>query len=113
MLRLLDERPHLARGVVQSLAQRMLYLLSLVEDLSLRSVEERLARLLLAQATDDTVVRRRWTTQAEMASRLGTVPDVLNRALRVLAEEGLIQVKRQQICILDRPRLAARAGSVE
>jgi len=75
-----------------------------------RSVEERLARLLLAQASEDTVSRQRWTTQAEMASRLGTVPDVLNRAL---VEEGLIQVERRRIRILDRPRLAARAGSAE
>lgn len=113
MRRLLDEHPQLARRVVESLAQRMLYLLSLVEDLSLRSVEQRLARLLLAQSAEDTVVRRRWTTQAEMASLLGTVPDVLSRALRGLADEGVIRVQRQQIRILDRQRLAAKAGSVE
>lgn len=113
MLRLVDTHPQLARRVIQNLAQRMLHLVALVEDLSLRSVEERLARLLLAQSSEDTIVRQRWTTQAEMASLLGTVPDVLSRALRRLADEGVIQVRRQQIRILDRQRLAAKAGGAE
>ena len=44
-----------------------------------------------------------------MAARLGTVPDVVNRALRSLANDGLIQVGRHQIIILDRAGLAAKA----
>lgn len=48
-----------------------------------------------------------------MASLLGTVLDVLSGALRSLAEEGLIQVERRQIRILDRHRLAAMAGDTE
>jgi CRP/FNR family transcriptional regulator len=55
------------------------------------------------------VQRRRWSTQAEMAARLGTVPDVLSRALRSLADAGLIAVGRQQIRILDPQGLADRA----
>ncbi len=86
-----------------------MYLLSLVEDLSLRTVEARLARLLLEQSRGGTVQRRRWATQSEMAARLGTVPDVLNRALRSLVDEGLIQVERHQIQILDLQGLEARA----
>jgi CRP/FNR family transcriptional regulator len=86
----------------------VLNLLALVEDLSLRTVEERLVRMLLEQADEGILHRRRWATQTEMAARLGTVPDVLNRALRSLAEEGLIQVKRHQIQILDRQGLEAK-----
>jgi hypothetical protein len=40
-----------------------------------------------------------------MAARLGTVPDVLNRALRKLADDGLIQVARHLIQIIDREGL--------
>lgn len=109
LVHLLDGDPRLARAVTQHLAGRVLYLLTLVEDLSLRSVESRLARLLLEQAGEGTVRRRRWATQAEMAARLGTVPDVLNRALRKLSDEGLIQVERHQIQILNRAGLEARA----
>ncbi|MCB9135614.1 MAG: winged helix-turn-helix domain-containing protein, partial [Anaerolineales bacterium] len=47
--------------------------------------------------------------QAEMAARLGTVPDVLNRALRKLGEEELIEVTRQTIRLVDVDGLKRRA----
>ena len=105
MLRLLEQQPHLARVVIQHLAARVQHLIALVEDLSLRTVEARLARLLLEQATNGVISRRRWLTQAELAARLGTVPDVLNRALRSLIEAGHVQVERHQIRILDQAGL--------
>ncbi|MBN1581795.1 MAG: Crp/Fnr family transcriptional regulator [Anaerolineae bacterium] len=109
VLQLLDRCPGLARIIIQNLAGRVQHLVTLVEDLSLRTVEARLARFLLEQAVDETVQRRRWETQAEMAARLGTVLDVLNRALQSLIEEGLVEVERHQIRILDREGLEARA----
>jgi len=109
ILRLLREEPGFATSVTQSLARRVVHLVSLVEDLSLRTVEARLARLLLERAENQEVRRRRWATQTEMAARLGTVLDVVNRALHELAREGLIEVKRHQIRILDPDGLKARA----
>jgi len=109
MLQMLDAYPKLAKAVIRILAGRVQHLVSLVEDLSLRSVEARLARLLLEQANGETVHRQQWATQSELAARLGTVTDVLSRALRKLAEEGIIQVSRHQIQILDLAELEARA----
>jgi CRP/FNR family cyclic AMP-dependent transcriptional regulator len=109
MQRLLAEHPCLSRMIIENLAERVQHLVTLVEDLSLRTVEARLARMLLEQASRGTVERRRWATQAEMAARLGTVPDVVNRALRVLVDDNLIEVTRQQIRIIDITRLEARA----
>jgi CRP/FNR family transcriptional regulator len=109
LLRMMDEHPTLARQVVKDLAERVMNLIHMVEDLSLRSVEARLARLLLEQAEGASVQRRRWATQAEMASRLGSVPDVVNRAMRKLAEGGLIHVERHQIQILDKEKLKSVA----
>jgi CRP-like cAMP-binding protein len=109
LVRLLEADRRLARAITQNLANRVLHLMSLIEDLSLRTVESRLARLLLEEAIKATLHRRQWATQAEMAARLGTVPDVLNRALRKLADEGLIRVERHQIQILNRTALEARA----
>lgn len=105
LLRMLDEHPALARQAVKDLAGRVMHLVQMVEDLSLRSVEARLARLILELAGGEVIQRRRWATQSEMAARLGTVPDVVNRALRKLAAAGLIRVDRQEIRILDRARL--------
>jgi CRP-like cAMP-binding protein len=112
LLALLDRYPAMARLIIRTLASRLLHTISLIEDLSLRPVVSRLAKLLLMQLPDDQqtlIPRQRWATQAEIAARLGTVPDVVNRALRSLADEGLIQVDRHQIIILDRTRLVAKA----
>lgn len=109
MLRLLEEQPGVARSVIQNLARRVFHLVSLVEDLSLRTVEARLARHLLERAEASAVQRERWATQAEMAARLGTVLDVLNRALHGLADDGLIEIERHQIQILDREGLREKA----
>jgi len=112
LLALLDRYPAMARRVIQTLAGRLLHTISLIEDLSLRSVTARLAKILLMQLGESeqpVIARRRWATQAEIAARLGTVPDVINRALRNLADEGLIEVDRHQIVILDRADLETKA----
>jgi len=110
--RLLLTHPDVALRVLENMADRVTGLVQLVADLSLHSVEVRLARFLLEQATGDEVVRRRWNTQSELAARLGTVPDVLSRALRTLSDAGLIAVDRQRIQILDIPALRQRAQLV-
>ena len=109
-LTLLQERyPGLTRVIARNLARRVLALVDLVEDLSLRTVEMRLARQLLTNAQGNAVQREAWATQAEISARLGTVTYVLNRTLRGLEEEGLIRVERDEITILDVEGLAARA----
>jgi CRP-like cAMP-binding protein len=105
MTRLLDKNPTLAKIIIQDLAKKVIHLVGLVEDLSLRSIEERVAKLLLENAEKETLPRRRWATQAEMANRIGTVPDVLNRILRKLVDDQFIQVSRTQIQIIDRQGL--------
>lgn len=110
MLKLLDDYPQLARVVIRRLAGRIQQLVTMIEDLSLHTIEVRLARYLIKQSTEDQLQRPRWATQAELANRLGTVPDVLSRTLRSLAKENLILVKRNQIQILDYEGLAAKAG---
>ncbi len=107
---LLRQRPDFAQSVIERMAERMLFLVSLVSDLSLRPVTGRLARLLLETAAGDVVQRPRWFTQAELAARLGTVPDVIQRSLRTLEADGLIAVDRAQIRILDRPGLEELAA---
>jgi CRP/FNR family transcriptional regulator len=110
MLTLFDEHPELGRIVIKRLAKRVQQLIQMVEDLSLRTIEARLARYLIDQSRAEQLARPRWATQAEMANRLGTVPDVLNRALRSLSKDALIRVERHQIQILDYAGLETRAG---
>ncbi len=97
----LRQNPDFAQHAIAKMAERVLDLVNLVADLSLRPVTGRLARLISDNAVDGVLARPRWYTQSELAARLGTVPDVVQRALRQLEQDGLIQVERHQIRILD------------
>ncbi|MGC9358441.1 MAG: Crp/Fnr family transcriptional regulator [Anaerolineae bacterium] len=108
LLDLMERFPTLMHCVVRQLAERVCELVDLVEDLSLRTVEMRLARRLLKEAEENVIQRDRWATQAEIAARLGTVTYVINRALRALEEDGLISVSREAITILDPEGLRER-----
>jgi CRP/FNR family transcriptional regulator len=110
MLDLLEKHPPLSRIIIQDLAGRVLHLITLVEDLSLRKVESRFARLLLEEAQENVIQRKRWATQTEIASRLGTVPDVISRTMRKVIELGILQVTRSEITILNREKLVALAS---
>lgn len=102
--------PELAWSMMESIASRARYLVGTVQDLAMRSVRGRLARLLLDEAEhahNGEVARL--LTQEEMAGRLGTVREVVGRALRSLAAEGVIEFDRHRIAILDPERLAAEA----
>ena len=115
ILQLVEHYPDLAMAVIQHLSERVLHYVDMIEDLSLRSVETRLASTLLRNASmvDGrlTVPRGRWTTFDEMAVRLGTVRDVLSRALRTLENDGLLKVERHEIILLDPQGLTSRGDT--
>ena len=97
--------PRMALQIIESMAVKFTDLVSLAADLSLKSVKGRFASLLLEQAEGGVIERRSWSTQTEMASRLGTVPDVLSRIIREWTKAGMIEMDKQQIRILDRAGL--------
>lgn len=109
--RLTDTYPVLAWALIESIARRARHLVAMVEDLSLRSVKSRVARLLLAEArrapATQGLDRSQMVTQAEMAARLGTVREMIGRALRELADEGVIEFDRHRIVIVDQEALEA------
>ncbi|MFH1085210.1 MAG: Crp/Fnr family transcriptional regulator, partial [Chloroflexota bacterium] len=101
-LQILRRHPSVALCVLAEFAQRLRQLTSLVEDLSLRSVPERLARLLWQQAQAAMAgAPPARMTQREMAARLGTVREVVARTLAQFERQGWIHVERGVIEILD------------
>lgn len=110
-LALLSQQPELTLRVLRTLARRMRQLTVLVESLSLFSVPQRLARLLVERATTPDAER---LTQREMAARLGTVREVVARALSQFAERGWLRLGRGSIEIVDLQALRdlAQDGSV-
>lgn len=114
ILAMIPRHPDLSMAIIRRLSERVLHYIGLVEDLSLRSLESRLAKSLLqnAELQDGVLVvkRRDWTTFDEMAVRLGTVRDVLSRALKSLEADGLLKVERQVIFLLDLKGLEERGN---
>lgn len=112
ILDLLPRSSEFAMAIIRHLGERVLHYIRLVEDLSLRSVEARLASTLLryAELHDGQLIvpRREWATFDEMAVRLGTVRDVLSRALKTFEAENLLRVEKHAIVLLDPQRLEER-----
>ena len=108
MLELLNTHSLLAVVIIENLAGHARHLLSLVEDLSLRTVSARLAKLLLAQAEGGGPAPHRMTQQ-DMAAQLGTVREMVGRALRSFEDQGLIRFERHRIIVLDREGLEREA----
>jgi CRP/FNR family transcriptional regulator len=106
---ILLSHPYTAMQIIENMADKIISLVGLAADLSLKTVEARFAQLLLDQADGDLIERRRWTNQTELAARLGTVPDVLGRIIREFTKAGLIEMDKHHIRILDRAGLSARA----
>ncbi len=99
--------PDMAMAVLRDFAGRLRRLTALVEDLALRSVAERLARLLYERALQPGSPRM---TQREMAAHLGTVREVVARALAQFERQGWIRLGRGVIEILDVEALRQAAG---
>jgi CRP/FNR family cyclic AMP-dependent transcriptional regulator len=102
VLGLIRKHPDLALATLRELAGQLRDLMVLVEDLAFRSVRERLARQLLHEAGEGTAV----LTHQELAERTGTVREIAGRALRQLAQEGLVRLERGRVIVLDRVGLA-------
>lgn len=90
-----------AKAILKLFASRLRHLSLMVEDLSFRTVISRLAKLLLDQAVvEDGPSPVKRLTQAEMAAMVGSVRDVVGRALKHLEKSGLIKIKGARILVV-------------
>lgn len=104
--KLIASRPEVAQAVVQSLAQALRHLVMLVEDLSLRHVTARVAKILLDQEITEGEGRlQHRITQQEMAALAGTAREVVGRALKELEIAGAIEMRQGRAIVLNRERL--------
>jgi CRP/FNR family transcriptional regulator len=102
--------PEMAWAMIENLSRRARLLVSTVQDLAMRNVRGRLAKLLIEQAESaERGESLTPLTQEEIAHHLGTVREVIGRTLRSLSADGLVAIQRQQIVIVDRERLREEA----
>ncbi len=100
---LIAARPQVAAAVVQTLASALRHLVTLVEDLSLRHVTARVAKLLIEQSPEQQIQHR--LTQQEIAALVGTVREVVGRSLKELETAGAIEIHQGRVTVLNRERL--------
>jgi CRP/FNR family transcriptional regulator len=105
---LIHENSAIAHQMIVYLSRNLSHMIELVEDLSLKSVESRLAKFIFNNAEDGVYVRKKWETQDMIASRIGTVPDVLSRIMRNFEDENIIRFDRQKITVIDLQALLAK-----
>lgn len=115
--RLCMERPQIALAALKLLATRVRRAAALIEQLSLFEVDQRLARLLLAEARargrrrGATITVDLLLTNQQIAARIGSVREVVSRALNRLQQNGLIALDGRSITIPDEAVLQSYAGN--
>ncbi len=97
----------IAVNVSRVLSGQVRHLVSLIEDLSFKSVLSRVAKILL-EPSDGAAPAR--LTQQDMAAMAGTAREMIGRSLKALESEGVIRLERHRIIIADKKGLTEIAG---
>lgn len=104
--------PAIAVLVLEELSVRLRRTNTYVEHLASHSAPQRVVRTLLDLAdqhgeSDDGVTARinLHLTQDDLASLAGTTRETVNRVLSSLRDQGLIQIERARVSVLNLPRL--------
>jgi CRP-like cAMP-binding protein len=106
------QNPDVALKVLAVVGRRLRHLVGLVETITFGSVTQRLAKLLLETSTGvGSHVFDLPATHQELASRLGTVREVVSRSLGRFRAQGLIKIQDRQVEILNRAGLQQEAES--
>lgn len=101
------EHPSFALRALKIMAERVRKHAKLVEELSFREVGQRLASFLVTEAQkknpngDGCIELQLALSNHEIATRIGTVRDVVSRALARLQRRGLVRVKAREVTISD------------
>ncbi len=114
-LGLVSKRPDLAIRMLGSMSQHLRVLVSLLDDLTLKDVETRLAYWLVKRCPQPPgsapAVVRIATTKRVLASELGTTAETLSRTLAGLRAKRLISVRGSAITVVRPAALADLVAS--
>jgi CRP/FNR family transcriptional regulator len=102
---LMTRYPLVASNVIHILAKRTRQLVSLVEELSFKRVNSRLAGILLENAILDGQAGGARLTQRDMAAMAGTAREVISRSLKTMEDDGIISFDKHRLIINDRDAL--------
>jgi CRP/FNR family transcriptional regulator len=109
------QHPEIPLAAVKVLASRLRRCAELVEALSLKEVGQRVARFLVSEArrhgqlTSTGVCLTLTQTNQQIAARVGSVREVISRALSRLQQDGLIVLQERNLTIPDIEALSSFA----
>jgi CRP/FNR family transcriptional regulator len=109
------KHPQLALSAAKLLAGRLRRCAELVETLSLREVGQRVAKVLLEEASSRGINTpggtkfKQTLTHNQLAARIGTVREVVTRAITRLQTQGLVEIEGRKVTIPDTDALRSYA----
>ena len=110
------EHPEIAMAALRVISRRLRKCAELAEALSLRAVGQRLAQWFLNEARtrgrkiEDGIEVEIPLSREQMAARVGSVREVVSRALAKLDQEGLVRIDGHHILIPDVEKLGRYVG---
>ncbi len=110
-LNLCARNPGLALRFLRVFGRRLRHLVALAERVTFGTIRQRLAADLLERAATGESPVIQLESQEELASRLGTVREVVSRNLSRFQSEGLVRVERKSIEIVNRKGLETEAAT--
>jgi CRP-like cAMP-binding protein len=108
--RLIQEKPEVAFRFVEALGRRLTQLEARLEDIAFKSIPARLITLLI-QLDEEQGGRQSVTgyTHQDLSEMLGTYRETITQTLNDLKVQGLIDIARKQVTLLNMPRLRQMA----
>ena len=100
---LIEQHPPFRAYVFNLFGERLVELMQLVEEVAFRKLDQRLAALLL---TKGEAIQ---TTHQNLADELGSVREIISRLLKNFQDQGILELGREQIRVIDTVALRAIA----
>lgn len=103
--KIIYKRPSIAIKIIQELSERMENAESLIEQLGIHDVEQRVVEIILSMADDNDQVNLS-ISKRDLAAHIGTSQETLSRKLSLLQKKGWIKLEgHRKIHILDKENL--------
>lgn len=109
--RLLVTKPKVALRIFEALGNRLRETESRLEEIAFKGIPARLASLLLQLSDEEGSDTVSGMTHQDLGEQIGTYRETTTQTLNTFKAEGLIDIGRKRIVILDREGLQRIAGS--
>lgn len=103
--RLMREKPQVAFRIVEALGERLVQMERQLEDVAFKSIPARLASLLLRLAEEQESQDVSGYTHQDLGEMLGTYRETVTQTLNDLKADGLIEIGRRRVTLVDKEKL--------